>query len=410
MTTYCNYDYTNNPDPVPDFLQCLPDLQAVADIEDVRTHGNKLLSVPPGPEGGIIRQFIAAKEKEVEQWTQGVLPRDEFVDEEGPETDDERNDGQKTQRKVLCCTLKSLIASSVFLFCCVVFLIVVVIVRSMRAEPNRLTTSSGFSQRNNATTIAPIATLDEPSSKETERANVTEAQMEDKFLLIEGEACDGHDKCRSGLCGGDAPPYACQSRLKGCRPCYQDRNCLSGLCLIRSGQSICASTVDGRMELGCFCDEDEQCSSQRCEGTCRAPVKWCTLDTDCPYGVCYLGLCTDDDLTSGGNNQLHEQPPGGLCSGDADCISRICVEVAQGEDWICSSGEMGSICGADIDCKSERCYQGICAQKQSSGGPCMGNVECDSGVCMGFSDNNLGVCLDAAEVQRVGNINNRGSV
>jgi hypothetical protein len=220
-------------------------------------------------------------------------------------------------------------------------------------------------------------------------------------FLMDGEICEEHDECDSGLCGGNEAPYSCQPRVQGCQPCHQDRNCFSGKCVLRSGRSICASTSDGKMDNGCSCDVDEQCQSNSCVGesrpfTCIVPSTLCSNDTDCPNGiVCSFGECSN--ITTVTDTNSTQQPSGDRCSADSDCASRICVVYSSGVDGVCSTGAIGSICESGFDCATERCSEGLCAPQQVAGGPCKGNSECASGVCMGFTSNNSGLCLDTSD-------------
>ena len=200
-------------------------------------------------------------------------------------------DYDKKEKKSFLTSLfsrKALFVLVVMLLSFMVLLIIAVIFRSKRPE---VTERNVFhSQLFPSPTMAP-SLAPEP---ENELVGLSEP------LFSEGEVCDENDQCESGLCSGMVPPYHCEAKRGICRECNENINCQSNHCVRRSGKSVCASAIDGKvlMDTGCFCDRDEHCFSQKCEGefpiyTCKAPTSSCDIDSDCPSGICNFGQCSE---------------------------------------------------------------------------------------------------------------------
>jgi hypothetical protein len=299
----------------------------------------------------------------------------------------------KEKKKFLRDTLfsrKTLLVVVLILLSFILLLVVAVIFRSKRPTITDADLLQGVAPKypTESPTMAPTTTAKAP----------TQVGTFNTPLLTAGQKCDENDHCESGLCSGMTPPYYCQPKRESCGQCNEDRNCEGGHCVRRSGQSVCASGIDGLMKVGCFCDVDEHCISHRCEGdfpiyTCKAASTSCSVDTDCPSGVCNFGQCSDNEMGAA----LSKQPLGDHCSGHEDCSSGICVGSSMEQDGVCTDGSLGSQCTGNDECKSDRCILGSCSEKQVPGGACGGNNECASAICIGWSGIQRGVCLDSSE-------------
>jgi hypothetical protein len=87
-----------------------------------------------------------------------------------------------------------------------------------------------------------------------------------------GSSCVDNEQCSSGRCDG-----VCKAKMTSCSSCNENADCQSGKCVFRSGSFVCAAN-DGTMDDGCYCDWSSQCSSGRCEGAwppfeCKAKLK-----------------------------------------------------------------------------------------------------------------------------------------
>lgn len=392
LSSYCGYDH----------------MSCATDLEDVKERSNNMiqsiLSDTSAREEAVdINQTPVKSTKErINDFTIIDLGNNpsatEFSDEPDVEEDamampeKTKQEDSNSCRSILC-SKKTFVVLAVFLAACLSLLSVATILREQRKQDSAVQSANAMQQDNSHARESSLP-WDESDSKAAAERNVDHNGI---ALAPEGGGCDGNRDCESGICLGNAPPYFCQPKRSACHLCNDDRNCLSGMCVRRSGKSICAATEDGLMGVGCFCDADDDCFSNRCEGeplmyTCQQRTSDCTSDLDCA-GVCNNGQCSDGEMGSVGKRQ----PTGDRCSGHADCSSRICVGFSFQTDGVCSNGRVGSICGTNNDCITERCIQGFCENKQHDGGGCKGNVECASGLCFGYSHVNSGLCLSTSE-------------
>jgi hypothetical protein len=363
---FCSYDYTNDEGTSP-YIGCTPKVkQSESNMQTVEENQKPVVADQRnGTEFKIIDvtryiPIVGSMEKE-----EDADCTDDDTSIESPTTPEKRH------RAI--CTTKPLVVVSLVLAGFLTLMILAKVFQVQREESrSSLRPKRSFEEEEN------FQSLSDAPQGESVTVNSFELHMGG---LNEGEICNGNDDCESGSCRGSTPPYKCQPKYDSCHLCSENKNCLSGLCVRHSGKSICASNVDGTMDLGCFCDVDEDCASQRCEGeplmyTCRAPPE----------------ILAESIIAISGNRQA----VGDRCSSHSDCSSHICVGFGQGRVGECSSGREGSICGGIEDCVTERCIQGICEPKQRVGGTCMGHMECASGLCTGFSNFNSGLCLDTS--------------
>jgi hypothetical protein len=112
----------------------------------------------------------------------------------------------------------------------------------------------------------------------------------------------------------------------------------------------------------CSCQEDSECASGQCEGTCTAAA------------TCSNGILdgTETDVDCGGPGCV-PCPAGGACVVDHDCRDRQCSGGTCGPDTCFNSVQDGL--ETDVDCGGKVCPP--CAVGQS----CLAHDDCASGQC-----------------------------
>ena len=319
---YCSYDYTN--DEEVSIIDCFQGIQ------QLHQNGNVSGKENPPPE----QVELDVVNEEIDQGFRIIniksLPSMILSADQGDDKVDRAGDlaaeiktvtPKKASARRNICTKKSYGVVSLLLSAALLVILAAMILRAQRTDLTWTLPSAEDNNRNRQS----FGTSDFKSSQG----------------LIEGKNCRSNGECSSGICQGVSPPYRCQPKKESCSLCSQDANCLSGKCVRRSGKSICASTEDGMMGVGCFCDNDTDCVSQRCEGeplmyTCQDRNIVCSSDFDCAYGTCNSGQCGEIEMGSVG----HKQGVGDSCSGHRDCSSHICVGFAPEKDGKCSEGKV----------------------------------------------------------------------
>jgi len=106
----------------------------------------------------------------------------------------------------------------------------------------------------------------------------------------DGELCASNADCISDRCD-----LQCMPKEGSCGYCNEDTDCISGSCQFQGGYTVCAETSDGKMELGCFCDSHDVCTSgtcitkddtAKCSTTLKARGQKCEDDSECTSGRC----------------------------------------------------------------------------------------------------------------------------
>lgn len=187
----------------------------------------------------------------------------------------------------------------------------------------------------------------------------------------DGNACNGTELCRSGVCGPGTPAPNGQGCNTG-NPCSNNDTCQGGVCtagVLRPDGSGCS---DGNQ-----CDGRETCQAGRCTpGPAPANGTRCGDADPCNGGdTCQAGVC-----------QHSPAPPEGaacsdgfICNGLETCRGGVCTAGQRAPDGAsCSDGKLCN--GAEV------CQAGICR----TAGP----LNCDDGdACTTDScDNAAGGC------------------
>jgi hypothetical protein len=215
----------------------------------------------------------------------------------------------------------------------------------------------------------------------------------------EAPVCDADGVCGTGDEGqpGLIASIHCQTPFVAGSP-FVDPGCSWGV----SG-SAC------RGDFECQTDAGYTCSANVCVGSTA-----CSSDGDCPPEAPY---CSDQGTCSPHGEQGDGCVTGDFCRQGLICLSKRCT-VILGEGGDCTQPfttcdgpyacfpstntcetprPLGSICTADVECAAypvdNSCNQaiggGVCAERQSSGGPCADNLD-----CQGFAgcDTGTGTC------------------
>ena len=201
------------------------------------------------------------------------------------------------------------------------------------------------------------------------------------------EACDEGLRCVFGKC--QAPISAGESCDNDNDDCQEGLTCVHGKCVHPSrvgdecddasdceGATVDCSPVDGRCggeSATCPLNDDAHCiPNMHCiMGECDSLVNRggdCAENKDCASSVCVFGSCTIKSSVSRS------------CDETADCMSPL---ACSNFDEIC--GGSGAVCldNNDANCAGNyRCVNGTCAILQSTGSPCVENLDCASSVCI----------------------------
>lgn len=192
-----------------------------------------------------------------------------------------------------------------------------------------------------------------------------------------GQACSLSAECASGICDGLSDGATCTA------PCTSDADCTYGrYCNITAGLCI------GKKADGFNCTTDVECLSSYCNNTFVVP-NTVTLQPVCaPRGGmnarCLAGL------TGVGQNNRDCQP-GLVCNNATNTCTKAC---RAGSDcptgFSCNATSLcvpsllanGLPCSNSSTCSSGSCdfYQHVCQPKQSQGGPCDVDTDCNPGL------------------------------
>lgn len=165
-------------------------------------------------------------------------------------------------------------------------------------------------------------------------------------------------RCSEGVSG---------SFCRGDFECRTGWTCLAGFC---RGDTSCSSDADCPPEAS-ICTEQGTCSPFGAQGADCVSTDFCRMGLICSSNSCTAILGQGEDCTQ----------PFTQCDGPFACFpSTDTCEVPL---------PLGSVCSADIECADypldNSCNQaigvGVCAVRQSPGGPCTQNIDCASNSC-----------------------------
>lgn len=132
--------------------------------------------------------------------------------------------------------------------------------------------------------------------------------------LGSGYVCDADLDALQYLNDMNAPAFCKKNVYTSCSTnsnCWNDNGGID--CMGSSGNKVCTYGNNGD---SCFNNDNAQCDSNRCDGTCQARLadgNSCDEASDCTANACTTGFCG----TGSGS--------GSSCTLDTDCASQLCV-------------------------------------------------------------------------------------
>lgn len=185
------------------------------------------------------------------------------------------------------------------------------------------------------------------------------------YPAVAGDRCYDDDDCVQGVCDFLEGASVCRDLVANGDGCGNHEDCTSGFCDPANAQCAAQTAIGGA------CDPvvpDQQCDGGYCDGTdCVAFV---AIGEDCTAGPCnYIeGVqCWDDTC------QPYPLPNGQTCSSPFECESQVCSGTCQAPPDVGDDCVPGG-CGEDAYCNAFT--DGVCELRKTWGAPCEGDIEC----------------------------------
>ncbi|MEL6339931.1 MAG: MopE-related protein [Myxococcota bacterium] len=216
----------------------------------------------------------------------------------------------------------------------------------------------------------------------------------------QGSVCTSGSQCQNGRCfDGFCCDQECDEACEACSAALSTSTS-NGVCaeLAAFGPDTSPTTTCGG-STGC---SGSDCVCQPGTGNCLDRAGSCSVNTDCPSGICVEGQCCDracdglcescvstlTGVESGTCAPIANGPdtqPSALCSGNDGCSGNACTCVG----GTCS-GALGSSCSNGSDCHSNQCVDGVCCETACEGTcqACSSSLTGESnGLCRNISSN-----------------------
>ncbi len=199
-----------------------------------------------------------------------------------------------------------------------------------------------------------------------------------------GENCSRDDECVGQRCA-EVVPGAGTVCTQACDPMEAEIGCPAGFFCTAGAlgtcEGLCAPGVVGTGLIEDPCESHTDCltgycvdpgdGNERCLAFCRGDRGDCLAGEVCVATADTCGACVPDRLFGG---------PYGIgepCDADDECISGYCF-TDQGVSYCSRPCADDTACGEGFHCREMSCVRG---PRESVGGGCITNEDCDSGFC-----------------------------
>ena len=214
-------------------------------------------------------------------------------------------------------------------------------------------------------------------------------EVVDEGCTATGDPCTGDDECVGGACRmvGDATSRIC---TLACDPLRPNLGCPADMyCATEGGGScngFCAPGGAGELPLEAECSADSECQSalctdpgdgiRRCLAPCQGDGADCLAGEVCAAVAGSCGACVPEGLVAGLRGY------GEPCMADEMCSSGLCFD-DEGVSYCSRPCTDDAACGDGFHCREGTCARG---PRESVGGGCVNNEDCESGICATSGD------------------------
>ena len=196
-----------------------------------------------------------------------------------------------------------------------------------------------------------------------------------------GETCDNNDECQTRKCQGSGNDRQCV--------CAENLDCDSGeYCNKRINRNQCLDL--GTTPVGETCDNNDECQTRKCQGSGNDRQCVCNVDSHCASGEFCNNRVNANRCLANRSLGLEE-----TCDKNQECRSNKCQGSGSDRECVCASD---SDCPGAQYC-NKRAGQNRCLAERTLNieDRCDKNKECRSNKCQGSGSDRECVCAEDSD-------------